>query len=45
VDATIALGSKLRVEGTPTIFFENGQRVPGMVPAAQLERLFATNAK
>ncbi|WP_018078081.1 DsbC family protein [Thiobacillus denitrificans] len=45
VDATIALGSKLRVEGTPTIFFENGQRVPGMVPAAQLERLFAANAK
>lgn len=45
VDATIALGSKLKVSGTPTIFFANGQRVPGMVPAAQLERLLAANAK
>ena len=45
VDATIALGSKLNVGGTPTLFFANGQRVPGMVPAAQLERLLAANAK
>lgn len=45
VDATIALGSKLKVGGTPTLFFANGQRVPGMVPAAQLERLLAANAK
>jgi thiol:disulfide interchange protein DsbC len=45
VDATIALGNKLKVSGTPTIFFANGQRVPGMVPAAQLERLLAANAK
>ena len=41
VDATIAMGQKLKVGGTPTIFFVNGQRVPGMVPAAQLERLLA----
>jgi thiol:disulfide interchange protein DsbC len=45
VDETIALGQKLKVGGTPTLFFVNGQRVPGMVPAAQLERLFAANAK
>ena len=45
VDANIALGNKLRVSGTPTLFFANGQRVPGMVPAAQLEKLLATNAK
>jgi thiol:disulfide interchange protein DsbC len=45
VDATIALGSKLKVSGTPTLVFANGQRVPGMVPAAQLERLLASNAK
>jgi thiol:disulfide interchange protein DsbC len=45
VDATVALGSKLKVSGTPTLFFVNGQRVPGMVPAAQLERLLAANAK
>ncbi|OGU19654.1 MAG: thiol:disulfide interchange protein [Hydrogenophilales bacterium RIFOXYD1_FULL_62_11] len=45
VDATIALGQKLKVSGTPTLFFTNGQRVPGMVPAAQLEKLFAAHAK
>ncbi len=45
VDDTIALGSKLKVSGTPTLIFANGQRVPGMVPAAQLERLLAANAK
>jgi thiol:disulfide interchange protein DsbC len=45
VDSNIALGGKLKVGGTPTLFFANGQRVPGMVPAAQLERLLAANAK
>jgi thiol:disulfide interchange protein DsbC len=45
VDATIALGNKLKVSGTPTLIFANGQRVPGMVPAAQLEKLLAANAK
>lgn len=45
VDATIALGSQLKVSGTPTLIFANGQRVPGMVPAAQLERLLSANAK
>jgi thiol:disulfide interchange protein DsbC len=45
VDATIALGNKLKVSGTPTLVFANGVRVPGMVPAAQLERLLAANAK
>lgn len=45
VDATIALGSQLKVGGTPTLIFANGQRVPGMVPAAQLERLLAANAR
>lgn len=45
VDDTIALGGKLKVSGTPTLIFANGVRVPGMVPAAQLERLLAANAK
>jgi len=45
VDATIALGIKLKISGTPTLIFANGQRVPGMVPAAQLERLLVTHAK
>lgn len=45
VDATIALGNQLKVNGTPTLVFANGVRVPGLVPAAQLERLLAANAK
>ena len=45
VDATIALGAKLKINGTPTLIFADGQRVPGMVPAAQLERLLAAHAK
>ena len=45
VDATIALGQKLKVSGTPTLFFTNGQRVPGMVPAAQLEKMLAASDK
>ena len=45
VDETIALGARLKISGTPTIIFANGQRVPGMVPAAQLERLLAAHAK
>ena len=45
VDETIALGEKLRVSGTPTIIFQNGQRVPGMIPAAKLEQLLTAAGK
>lgn len=45
VEDTIALGNRLKVNGTPTLVFANGVRVPGMVPAAQLERLLAANAR
>lgn len=33
------LGRKLKVNGTPTIIFADGTRVPGMVPAADLEKM------
>ena len=33
------LGSQLRINGTPTIIFADGLRVPGAVPVAQLEKL------
>ena len=38
-----ALGRKLNVTGTPTLFFPNGKRVPGAIPAQQLEQLLAEN--
>lgn len=45
VDENLALGNKLRVNGTPTIIFQNGQRVPGMVPAARLEQMLNAAAQ
>ena len=33
------LGGRLKVNGTPTMIFADGMRVPGMVPAARLEKL------
>lgn len=39
VDEIVALGNKLRVSGTPTLVFENGQRIPGYVPADKLDQM------
>jgi thiol:disulfide interchange protein DsbC len=39
VDEIVALGGKLKVSGTPTIILENGQRIPGYVPADKLNQL------
>ncbi len=33
----LALGQKLEVSGTPTIFFVDGHRLPGAVPAERIE--------
>lgn len=33
-----ALGRKLNIRGTPTMFFADGSRVPGYMPAAMLEK-------
>lgn len=41
VDRNVALGKKLRIQGTPTIFLANGQRLGGYLPAAQLEQALA----
>lgn len=37
-DKVLALGEKLRVTGTPTIFFSNGERVGGAIPATQVDK-------
>ena len=39
VERNIALGTKLGVNGTPTLIFADGRRVPGAIPAAQIESL------
>lgn len=45
IDENMALGAKLGINGTPTILLANGQRIPGMVPAAKLEEMMARVAK
>ena len=38
IDKALAFGKEKRVTGTPTIFFEDGERVPGAMPIAQFEK-------
>ncbi|MBI1905947.1 MAG: DsbC family protein [Rhodocyclales bacterium] len=45
VDRNVALGRKLRVNGTPTVFVADGRRVGGYVTAAQLDAALASVAK
>jgi thiol:disulfide interchange protein DsbC len=45
MEATLALGQKLRVTGTPTLFFANGKRVPGYVQAERIEKLLQEAAR
>lgn len=37
-DKVVALGRKLNIHGTPTIFFTDGSRIPGYVPVTQIEQ-------
>lgn len=39
VDENLALGQKLRIDGTPALIFANGKRVPGYMPAARLDAM------
>jgi thiol:disulfide interchange protein DsbC len=46
LERNIAFARKHRVNGTPALIFENGTRVPGALPAEELERqLVAARAK
>lgn len=45
INENMALGNKLNINGTPTIILANGQRIPGMVPAAKLEEMLAMAAR
>jgi thiol:disulfide interchange protein DsbC len=37
-DKVLALGKKLRVDGTPNLIFGSGMQVPGFLPAEELEK-------
>ena len=41
-EKVLALGQKLKISGTPTIFFVDGSRIPGAVDAKSLEAKFAS---
>ena len=41
IDKLIAYGKEKRIGGTPTIFFEDGERVPGAMPVAAFEKRLA----
>jgi len=41
IKATIETGRKLAINGTPTIFFADGERIPGAVPLAKIEQKLA----
>lgn len=41
----VEFGQKHKIEGTPTLLFANGQRVPGALDAQQIERLLTSADK
>ncbi len=43
-DKVVALAQKLGIQGTPTIFFADGNRIPSYIPAAKLEEMLNKTA-
>ena len=41
IEKNLAFGREKRINGTPTIFFENGERIPGAMPVADFEKRLA----
>jgi thiol:disulfide interchange protein DsbC len=41
LDKNLAYGQAKHIRGTPTLIFEDGERVPGAVPMPELEKRFA----
>lgn len=44
LDKTLELGKRLKVDGTPTLFFANDKRVEGAIDAATLEKHLSTSS-
>jgi thiol:disulfide interchange protein DsbC len=45
IERNSAFGRKYRVNGTPAILFEDGKRVPGAMPAVEVEKRLAEAAR
>jgi thiol:disulfide interchange protein DsbC len=41
IEKTKAIAQRIRIDGTPAVFFADGQRVPGAIPAELIEQHFA----
>jgi thiol:disulfide interchange protein DsbC len=41
VDRNVEFGKKNRITGTPTLFFVDGTRIPGAIPADRIEKQLA----
>lgn len=41
IEKNLAFGREKRIQGTPTMFFENGERAPGAMPVAEFEKRLA----
>ncbi|MCX7163208.1 MAG: DsbC family protein [Rhodocyclales bacterium] len=41
LDKSAQLGRKLRINGTPAIFFASGERIGGYIPAPEIEKRFS----
>ncbi len=44
MDRNVAFGRKYKITGTPTLVFTSGQRVPGAIPAADVEKYLTGTA-
>ena len=45
IEKNLAFGREKRINGTPTMFFQNGERVPGAIPIADFEKRLSAPAK
>ena len=45
IERNSAFGHKYRVNGTPAVLFEDGKRVPGAIPLAEVEKRLAEAAR
>lgn len=43
IEKNLAFGREKKINGTPTIFFENGERIPGAMPVAEFEKRLAAS--
>jgi len=45
IDENLALGAKLRIDGTPAMIFANGKRIPGYMEAGRLDAMLSASEK